>query len=281
MCVILSIIKIKEDDEKLNNSITNTIELLKESNGDGVGVIALENKKKWFYQRGLEIKKQKIQEIINNFKIINIHLRFSTSGLIADKNVHFWQIGEWFFAHNGTISGKEYNSNKKCDSFNLFKKLIRMNCFGKNGTIKTKKINDIVSDSSFWGRFIIANPKRNKIYYFGDFHLYVLDRKMMIIASKEINFKKNTLNFLGIEFDNKQQIDILEKKIDGIFSFDLRNNKMKTIAEEFNKYTISSKWKDDYYCYYDDDEKLSKKEKKKKKKEERALDIHNKKILGY
>ena len=235
MCVILSIY---QKEKKNKNAIVNTIESLIPSNPDGIGIVSFDNvKQKWTSQRELKIDINDLRQIFQDNNIINVHLRNGTSGKISKHNIHFWRKNDWMFAHNGQIT--EYsNNNHFTDSYIFFQRLVNLNYLEENGKIHYKKIKKMMNKLSYWGRFVLINTKTNRIYYFGDFHVYLMNKNTLIISTQHIDFN-NYYSFYGITFRDKKQTDIMKIKMEGIFYIDINKEKMKKIDDnivEFEGY---------------------------------------------
>jgi len=233
MCVILSIYQTDKKDTNLQETLLSLITQLQFKNSDGSGVIAFNsNNKKRFYHRALKIKRDPIKQTLSNFDIVNFHFRTATRGKICKENVHFWRKGNWLFAHNGAILG--YGENKYADSLLFFNELLKKKLLKENGRIKYQAIKKLANKSNFWGRFIIINQKNRRIYYLGDFHTYLLNRKTLLISSQTINFT-NYVEFYGMYFESKMGLNMMKGKIDGIRYFDISKKNFKIIdATDFD-----------------------------------------------
>lgn len=233
MCVIISIYQ-KEKDSALIDPILKAIELEKEANSDGIGIVGLNfDNEKIYWKRELEIKKEEIKRVLLNFDIVNIHLRQATSGGVKKDFVHFWKVGNWFFAHNGVVREFSYKNIDMCDSLVFFKELLRKNLIKRNGKLKVKKIKNYSNNIGFYGRFVLINTATNKIYYFGDFQPSILNKKILILSTKELDLRKK-FNLFGIEFEDKASIEEIKgKKIEGIMIFDIKKQRFRLIDNEF------------------------------------------------
>ena len=181
----------------------------------------------------MKITPKKVEKLLRKFDMFNIHLRQMTSGVITERNVHFWEKGDWQFAHNGTI----YNlaEDGKCDSLGLFQLLLSKNYLKDSGRVEYKKIQRYLTNTSFWGRFVIVNTKTQKVYYFGDFHTYLLHNQTLLISSTKILFrtKDDEINFNGLSFSKERKSkSVLSDEIEGIHILDLNKFRFKQITEE-------------------------------------------------
>lgn len=157
---------------------------------------------------------------VNNFDVVNYHFRNSTGGKVDVSNVHLWKIGKWVFCHNGTANS--YKCEDDCDSLGLFKDMLRKGFLSKEGKISIKAIKKLIGKTQFWGRFIIINSETNKMWFFGDFHAYLLDRSYIVITSGIATFeRKDYVQEQGISFaiENEIEIEKLESEIDGIVEY--------------------------------------------------------------
>jgi predicted glutamine amidotransferase len=235
MCVILSVY---QKTPKVNLALLQKIYELAINNPDGIGIVAFNtNNEKNLVQRRLKIENTELAEILNSYQVVNIHLRNSTAGVIAKKNVHFWRYDNWLFAHNGQVWNYEkYKSKcdeKMCDSFVLFEKLLTDGCLTEKNTINFQKMEKSIDEISFWGRFLITNLATKRNYYFGDFKAIMFDQNTLIISTQSLNFGM-TINLMGIEFKTEIQ-KTLEQDMDGIFWFSPKKNKIFFQSHEFNE----------------------------------------------
>lgn len=228
MCVIISVY---QKQKKINNTIIDKVDELRFSNPDGIGVVGFDsNKKHWTTKRELNIDKSTIKKVFQDSNVINIHLRSSTAGKINKTNVHFWENGDWMFAHNGVIT--EYSQDKfLSDSRIFFDRLITYGYIGENGKIKYKKIKKMMNKLTYWGRFILINTKTNKIYYFGDFHAYMMNKNTLIISTQSINFN-DYFDLYGVVFREKNKNEVMKVKMKGIFYIDIDKETLKQIEDK-------------------------------------------------
>jgi len=255
MCVILSIHQ-KEKNPKIQLALINKIISLKAYNNNGIGILAFNiNNDKWFYKREMKLDIPELQKVFWNYDVLNIHLRLATSGKETRENIHFWKKGNWFLAHNGTLSGYTgsfYSESKdKCDSYLFFKELVALNYITDNGKVKYNKIKKLAEAKSFWGRFVLVNLEKKKIWYFGDFKASLLSNKVMVISTTDMDLTDFS-SFYGLIFQTEKKISVATTEIDGIFCIDLKRGRGKEISDEFeNSYVgykgYTKKDNDDYY----------------------------------
>jgi len=253
MCFIASSIRILKKEE-LINPISKIMIKEQVSNKDGTGAYCFnQNDNKVYQARTMTETKLGIKNSLKDFDIVNYHFRSSTGGEHGLLNIHFWKIGKWVFAHNGTASN--FQKGKECDSLGLFKTMIKKHFLSQEGYINIKKIKKFINDSTFWGRFILINSETKKIYYFGDWHIYLINRSYLVITSSIVNFEsKETIEMLGITFETDEEIplEILETKLDGIFTFSFNEG----FILEDNEFKKSYSYKD--YCKKNEDKEIEK-----------------------
>lgn len=245
MCFICSGISIKKDD-KLVYPIVNMLSDGQDSNKDGTGAYCFNYEDNKIYQaRTLKETSLGFQNAIKDFDVVNYHFRTSTGGEKGLLNVHFWKIGKWAFAHNGTA--KDFEKGKCCDSLGLFKTMLKKHLLSQEGYINTKKIKKFINSSTFWGRFILINTETRKMYYFGDWHVYLINRSYMVITSAIATFEsKEMVNMLGLSFETEEEtpLEVLECKLDGIFTYSKKEGFI-IHDNEFKVWNYSKNWKDD------------------------------------
>lgn len=242
-CGILSIYQLRKD-RQVQEAINDIVSELTFGYTDGASYLCLN-----FKNNRIKHKRQlnpffqtETIPLFNNYDVLNFHFRQKTYGEVALKNVHLWQVGNWYFAHNGW-GGRYKNEGAKnlTDSLLFFKEIVKRNYIRKNNACYTKKIKELASDNNVSGKFILINKKSKRIYYFGDFHVYLLDRKALVISSEELDFKEWVFSF-GMIFSVKDyNLEIAEKEIDGIYVMDLKKRKLKEIDED-SFGTITYKW---------------------------------------
>ncbi len=224
MCFICTVFKIQED-KNLENSIANMMQDEQKGNSHGTGAMCFNQDDNETYEGRKESENlTTMKEVLGKFDIVNYHFRRSTGGELGEHNIHFWKIGKWAFAHNGSIA--LYQSGRDCDSLGFFKTLIKKHILGHNSYINTKKIKKMINATNFWGRFIIINLETKKMYFFGDFHAYLINQSYLVVTSSTCKFEnKNLLSVFGLTFEapETQKLEILESKLDGIFSYTFKD----------------------------------------------------------
>lgn len=233
MCFILTSIKIKED-EQARGAIVEVLEDAQKSNSHGTGSVCFNEKKDNVFSIRRE-RTASIQEMfgdVSMYDVVNYHFRMATQGNKTEENVHFWKRGNWVFAHNGQVFGM--GNDRKSDSRVFFNSLIRKKYVMTNGVVKFDKIQEYMYSGGFWGRFILINVKSKKMYFFGDFHFYLLNRAYMVITSAFADFESR-LNVYGIEWELENGLEVLEKTMDGVYVLDVAKKEFRQISEGYHK----------------------------------------------
>lgn len=235
MCFLTTIIKIKED-RNVDFSVAKMLAEEQSSNSDGSASYCFNKKGNEFYEsRKMTQTPESILENVYKYDVCNFHFRKSTGGTVDTSNVHFWTIGDWTFAHNGTIH--DLKDEKKCDSLVFFEKLIKKHLLKPNGYADIKGIRKYTAKTTLWGRFIIINKKSKEIYFFGDFHVYSLNRSSIIVTSSKVSFE-SSYSILNINFPIDTTMEELETEIDGVHSYNSDNGFSIHFAtlKDFNNY---------------------------------------------
>ena len=237
MCYIITAIKIKPD-KQAENSILRTMENQQDEQPNGTGSVCFNIKKTDFkIDRKMKESRQAMKNKLKSHDFVSYHFRTATSGLKDKRNVHFWKKGNWTFCHNGTISNQADDENS--DSNNFFNNIYELDCLYKNGRLNYEKIAEYTSQFNFCGRFLLINEKYKKIYFFGDFNFYVLNKSYLVITSTSTDFTE-TFKTFGIEFETEQKLEILEKEIEGIYMINLKTGTFKQLDETFDNYTYKN-----------------------------------------
>jgi len=236
MCVILTIYQ-KRKNSQIQKDILELYDNVKKSNPDGVGVIAFNKKEdNIHYYRDMDKSSESFGEILKKYQTIMIHFRLATSGSRNVDNVHFWQNKNWYFAHNGIVSGLVDKEQLESDSLLFFEHLIKNNFLLDNGNIKIKAISKASNNFNLWGRFILLNDKQKKATYFGDWYVYKINQTL-IIASTKLELG-TTDSILGFIFE--KPVVYQENKIEScVFSIDFVIGESKIIKKEFNFHSQS------------------------------------------
>ena len=239
MCFILTAIKLSED-KNVEQAILDVMKEAQGRNANGTGAVAyrLDSRQKPVIRRDMLATTAEMANDLRVFDVVSYHFRMATIGTVNLENVHFWKKGDWAFAHNGQIYDVGYNG--KSDSLAFFEQLIKNNYLGKNGKVKFEKIKEFTNTFNFWGRFIVINLKSKRIYFFGDFQFYLLNRAYMVITSGSSDFEgKIWVN--GIDFEVDGGIEVLNKEVEGVYMLDPKKGTFKQVFDKFidtpRKYT--------------------------------------------
>lgn len=251
MCVILSIYKDKGFTDKTKEKLANKIERLAISNPNGFSIVAMNyDDQKKMTKRLLRFDKKVLENALEKFDNVNIHLRFATSGRKDNANLHFWQYNNWHFAHNGTIP-KLPGNKIFCDSNLFFKELCKQNIFRGQKYLKLAKIEKLADQKNLWGRLIFVNTNSKKIFFFGDYKSQLIENECLIISSVDLEMTK-TIDFLGMHFNHPTTAK-MTKELDGIFCFALGVKRFYQIKEETeyrHGYVTNYHYQDDFIQPY-------------------------------
>lgn len=245
MCTIISLYQTKKSPAVINETLGAIAEERK-TNPHGTGIVAWKNQKNLFTHREMVVPIEDFKDVLENYPIFHTHLRQATTGEKTQNNVHFWTMGQWMFAHNGMVYDYTTDNKNKTDSQLLFEELYNQGCFTENNKVDFGKVKKIVNTLGFWGRFIVINKETKMTYYFGDWHMYSLNKSGLLIASKSLEFKQKNFELFGVQFE-KDTDSVLEQTIDGMFSINAETSEFKWIDEEFMKATPVKPIGNDYY----------------------------------
>ena len=250
MCFILTSLKIKDNPDCLY-PILKLLTTEQSGNRDGTGAYCFNLKdEQTSYHRTMTAEHTTMAYDLKNFDVCNYHFRMGSSGSKDERNIHFWKIGDWLFAHNGTAT--DHVKGEMTDSYNLFSNLIQKHLIKHNGKIDFEGIKKFINSTTFWGRFIIINTKSNKMYFFGDWHCYVINKSYMVLTSAKSDFETYQ-TFLGISFeDPNTTLEVLETEIDGMFYFDPKSGFTQVDTDFKAKYWNNYYKKTNDYKSYDE-----------------------------
>ncbi len=207
---------------------------------------------------GNEIRTLDQKEYIKNIKkdlkasdwIIS-HLRFATNGSKTTDNVHLFEQNGYRFAHNGIISHfSDWKKGQvKSDSLLYFESLINsLKCNDENHIVKRIKKSNFFNG----GRAFLLSPD-NKMYIYGDFHIYIVN-DWLIISSTTIDIQAEKTVKLGDISLMKDSC--YQDYIQGIYILKPSNKKIDfTLKGEMPKkqYQDTIGFKTDYRYSYNDD----------------------------
>jgi predicted glutamine amidotransferase len=246
MCVIATIVKKNQNkniEEALKMSLKNFEDVQPHGSGFvGISIIDKKDKKgkkekqaRYAFDKQLTMGLDRIAENMESSQCVNYHFRTKTTGDVDLKNIHFWKRGRWIFAHNGWVSqyGDSYQAGKarkEVDSYLFFKELISQEALKDNGKIDWNKIGEIDRAKSFSGRFLLIDSELHRLYYYGDFHLYLFERDIMALCSTTIDLISQ-VDFFKYTFTMAPSIEIIHKKIDGVHCLDLVDNSFVKVMD--------------------------------------------------
>lgn len=189
-----------------------------------------------------------ISDIVKLDNILT-HFRIATVGEKSLANVHGQQIGNWQFAHNGSVSSFSGGGLREgeSDSLKFFKALTSVL---KNKT-KPEKVGNIIEkvsiSKSFFGRGILYNQQHDDLYFFGTaWQLYFIGGAYIVLSSTVIDFDeyKETYKVKGFEFseDTKPHVKMLHENWEGI-------GRIKDFMKESWEYELLQKEFKDFRNY--------------------------------
>jgi hypothetical protein len=239
--------------KKLNKTAKNKtiIDILEDKllfNKDGSGYLTNTGKT----LRTLDNKEfvKNIKKDIKKSDWLISHLRFATNGSKTVDNVHLFEQAGYTFAHNGIISSfsDKKLSQTKSDSLLYFESLVdSIKCNDENHIVKRIKKSNFFNG----GRAFLLDDK-NKMYIYGDFHVYIIDN-WFVISSAGLYFESNKSKKYG---DIKLDLDgIYQQKVEGIYCVDTNKKKLDfKYKGEMTKYQYQDVigFKDTFYNKYDD-----------------------------
>lgn len=175
MCKLLVGIKLKKDNNKFEQVLKLQEEELK-TELHGISTMIVDNKNKVrVYRKMKKYQKvmNKIYSNVNDLKIVGIHTRTATSGVVNIENTHFFEVDDYLFAHNGIIcdgysegvntigTGFYYRNyidvgNPMCDSYRYFKKLSK--------PITKKILEQSIQKDSFYGVALLVDKKNKRMF---------------------------------------------------------------------------------------------------------------------
>ena len=214
--------KLKNPDPECAESIKDILKAKMITNPDG------------FYLAGngkalRTMDRKKAESVLDDLDmdILLSHFRIATQGKKELDNVQGWTIDNWTFIHNGSFGGyseigKFPLQYEKSDSLRFFEELLAK--LKKVKSYKDKAVRQAIQDTisgtaSFWGRCVLHDRTSDRLFLFGDWHLYALADSHLIISSAKLDFgktnKTKTINGLEFKFSGGNA-EIGEGEIDGI-----------------------------------------------------------------
>lgn len=220
MCYIGYIEKLKKDPETLLKAI-NAIPYENHTHGYGVLMGDSEHnilaKRRTLSQHGLVKDLSRFYEE-DGLEFMMAHCRTASSGSVSLKNVHFWEMNGWRFAHNGFVwdyheslkDGKMPHSDSLLFLYEFIYKVGRKN--------KARKIINLfyklAEKRNLSGRAILIDPLK-RIYLFGDWEFYLLNESILMVSSETLSFDEK-VGFGDIQFD-RDGVHIEHESADGAY----------------------------------------------------------------
>lgn len=220
MCLILSLHQ-KEKDDRIKSVFKQIVLSNVSHHDDGVGILAINSETgDVYHNRAMLTSDAELQGVLDNYDIVNVHLRQGTSGELSTHNVHFWHRDDWFFAHNGMVSAYHGGARidttcKDTDSLQFFNELFAKKGLSNKGYVNLKKLDKLSDTKGFSGRCMFVHPKTNRIVYYGDFKTYNLDNKAVLVCSTTVGFKGIT-SLMGFQFEADDIIPNIAGDMDGL-----------------------------------------------------------------
>lgn len=237
MCFIAITFNETKDE---NTELINLIKDKSKLNDDGFGVIYAdaEDKKSKVY-REVEYSPAAMADAAKaQFSIV--HLRASTGGTVTKENVHLWRIGNWVFAHNGTVT--KLRDDKMADSYVFFRKVIEEKLI-KEDKLDYDMIDLLADENSLWGRFLFYNDKTGQAVTFGDWEAKHVNGKSYLLSADAK--MKSTIVHNGISFE--KDASEYSVKLEGINYIDVRSLVVYSLKDEclyntYNAKKYTSHW---------------------------------------
>jgi len=193
MCKIMFIVNNDENSNVSNLLQVNQSLFKNEKDGNAI-MIEKENSKAKveLYETTIEALEVLMNESKNK-GVYGIHTRTATSGLINEKNNHFWEDTGFIFGHNGFVPALDKMSSEKCDSKLFFESLMR----DIKGVIKKRKkkgrqgitpyrvlklIKDNVERFDFVGVAILYDTRSRIVYLIGTRNIDIVSDSKNFLA---------------------------------------------------------------------------------------------------
>lgn len=282
--------KLNNPDKSIGNEIREKLLEKAKDNDDGF----------YFRNAGGELKTLDLKNARNQITKVELnnlmtHFRWATTGKVSKDNVHGWTIGDWLFMHNGTVSNyaEDYTTKYKqehTDSYLFFKDLSLFLSMvnPKKDEQVAEAIQSSLDDSDFYGRAVLYNKTTDKMYLFGDFHIYTLADSYLVISSQILDFEQKTeYDVHGINIGFTQDKVVGEATVDGIgviTNFSKDNFSYRLITEIKTTFTPPSNGYFDYsskeWVDYDDLTPKKTLQESKKKLEQKEIDKEIKETIS-
>lgn len=231
MCKIITIINNKpENTDKINDILSANVSALKVER-QGYSVMR-DNKSHYFlgpkdYDNMQENIKYKGE------KVMCIHSRTSTGGSLDEKGLHLQRTGNWFWAHNGMVTGFS-GVKDHSDSYYFFMSLISaLKIDEMDKPISKDLIEKACQDLSFGGKGFLYNPKSKILQWFCNAQSYIyLLEDCIIITTYDLNLDVETYEYasiLGFSWITKtttEKIEVIHQETVDDIMLTFQNNQL-------------------------------------------------------
>lgn len=220
MCYIGIVKQIGDTNPQIEKRIRDILQEKAEYNSDGF-FFRLED----FEMRTLDEKKA--TETISEIPLNNLmtHFRIASAGAVTEDNIHGWKEGDWQFFHNGSVTEhiETGRGQVAADSLLFFKDMALF--LEEINTRKAKKfdrqvekvIREMSTTSQFWGRAALYHAPTDKMFLFGDFHIYAFGSSYVLISSAKLQLNKTVSRDIhGFNIKYSQDSVIGEQESSGI-----------------------------------------------------------------
>lgn len=207
----------KERNELVESAIMSALYGHLRKNSDGFSVMSRDDSA-WKAVRSMDDgdARKEIRRVMEN-DFWAVHFRIATHGAKVVDNAHLWNIGKWYFSHNGTVHGENWSyygnkdlEQKKADSLLFFEKLVE-ELNGKTGTQEVgQALSDLIEVEGVYGRGFLFDSEYNRIYGFGDLHAYLIDDNYLVLSSAETEFEAVDYKMIGDLFFTQVLTDTFE-----------------------------------------------------------------------
>lgn len=219
MCYILIAKQLKEPTVLIEQQIRSILKDQADKNADGFFV---KNDSEVLRTLDEKAALPRLKDVtLNN---LMVHFRWASAGRVTTDNVHGWELGDWTFLHNGGVTDyiKSYGQSRtqeEADSYLFFQDLylFLQEINQRKDKQVEKVIRDVATSTNFFGRAALYNNVTDKMYLFGDFHVYRFEDAYIIISSAPLSFNNQASRKAhGFEFDYVGESVVGEHETSGI-----------------------------------------------------------------
>lgn len=244
MCIIIGIVKNKNSNSLVMESIKNAVIEAQKSNAHGSAMVAWKGKSV-SYQRTMKMKEADIEKYIFENNRIVFHFRIATAGSVRLDNCHLWEKEKWYYAHNGFASAR--SKTDRPDSYEVMEKIWEKKAVSED-KVNLKLVKGVYRKCNLTGKTIFVKPELDKMVMTGDYNVYGLDNSILIFASGRLDFSEKKKIF-GFEFGIE---DYLKGEMDGVNLFNGKGLK-KIMDDDLSGYAGYGGYSCNYKGYYDDE----------------------------